>query len=110
MKQMYEEYMVEEVCPECGGQRLKPESRAVTVGGKSLPEISNMSVLDARKFFSALELEGSSAIVAKQILKEIDARLGFLGDVGLGYLRVPRSASKAGTSKPGNTCSSTTTS
>ena len=92
MKQMYEEYMVEEVCPECGGQRLKPESRAVTVGGKSLPEISNMSVLDARRFFSALELEGSSAIVAKQILKEIDARLGFLGDVGLGYLTLSRGA------------------
>ena len=92
MKQMYEEYMVEEVCPECGGQRLKPESRAVTVGGKSLPEVSGMSILDARKFFSELQLEGSSAIVAKQILKEIDARLGFLGDVGLGYLTLARGA------------------
>ena len=92
MKQMYEEYMVEEVCPECGGQRLKPESRAVTVGGKSLPEVSGMSILEARKFFSELRLEGSSAIVAKQILKEIDARLGFLGDVGLGYLTLSRGA------------------
>ncbi|MBQ6721464.1 MAG: excinuclease ABC subunit UvrA, partial [Clostridia bacterium] len=92
MKQMYEEYMVEEVCPECGGQRLKPESRAVTVGGKSLPEVSGMSILEARKFFRGLRLEGSSAIVAKQILKEIDARLGFLGDVGLGYLTLARGA------------------
>ena len=92
MKQMYEEYMVEEVCPECGGQRLKPESRAVTVGGKSLPEVSGMSILEARQFFSELRLEGSSAIVAKQILKEIDARLGFLGDVGLGYLTLSRGA------------------
>ena len=92
MKQMYEEYMVEEVCPECGGQRLKPEARAVTVGGKSLPEVSNMSILEARGFFGALELEGSSRIVAKQILKEIDARLGFLSDVGLGYLTLGRGA------------------
>ena len=92
MKQMYEEYMVEEVCPECGGQRLKPEARAVTVGGKSLPEVSNMSILEARDFFGALELEGSSRIVAKQILKEIDARLGFLSDVGLGYLTLGRGA------------------
>jgi len=92
MKQMYEEYMVEEVCPECGGQRLKPESRAVTVGGKSLPEVSGMSILEAREFFRGLRLEGSSAIVARQILKEIDARLGFLGDVGLGYLTLARGA------------------
>ena len=92
MKQMYEEYMAEEVCPECGGQRLKPESRAVTVGGKSLPAVSEMSILEARNFFRELELEGSSRIVAKQILKEIDARLGFLGDVGLGYLTLSRGA------------------
>ncbi len=92
MKQMYEEYMVEETCPECGGQRLKPEARVVTVGGKSLPEVSGMSILQARTFFAALELEGSSRIVADQILKEIDARLGFLSDVGLGYLTLSRGA------------------
>ena len=92
MKQMYEEYMVEEICPECGGQRLKPESRAVTVGGKSLPEVSLMSILESRKFFRDLRLEGSSRIVAGQILKEIDARLGFLSDVGLGYLTLSRGA------------------
>ena len=92
MKQMYEEYMVEEICPECSGQRLKPESRAVTVGGKSLPEVSLMSILESRKFFRDLRLEGSSRIVAGQILKEIDARLGFLSDVGLGYLTLSRGA------------------
>ena len=92
MKQMYEEYMVEETCPECGGQRLKPESRAVTVGGKSLPEVSDMSIGEARNFFRALELEGNSRIIADQILKEIDARLGFLNDVGLGYLTLSRAA------------------
>ena len=92
MKQMYEEYMVEEVCPECGGKRLKPESRAVTVGGRSLPDVSDLSITEARKFFAGLELQGNSRIVAKQILKEIDARLGFLNDVGLGYLTLSRGA------------------
>ena len=92
MKQMYEEYMAEEICPECGGQRLKPESRAVTVGGKSLPEISSLSILKARAFFSGLELEGNSRVIADRILKEIDSRLGFLADVGLGYLTLSRGA------------------
>ncbi len=92
MKQAYEEYMAEETCPECGGQRLKPEARAVTVGGKSLPEVSDMSITEARKFFRELELEGSSRVIADQILKEIDARLGFLNDVGLGYLTLSRGA------------------
>ena len=92
MKQAYEEYMAEETCPECGGQRLKPEARAVTVGGKSLPEVSNLSIADAREFFRSLELEGNSRIIAAQILKEIDSRLGFLTDVGLGYLTLSRGA------------------
>ena len=92
MKQVYEEYMSEEVCPECGGQRLKPEARAVTVGGKSLPQVSDMSILEARAFFQGLELEGSQRVIAKQILKEIDNRLGFLSDVGLGYLTLSRGA------------------
>ncbi len=92
MKQAYEEYMAEETCPECGGQRLKREARAVTVGGKSLPEVSNMSIVQARRFFSELELEGSSRVIAQQILKEIDSRLGFLCDVGLGYLTLSRGA------------------
>ena len=92
MKQAYEEYMAEETCPECLGQRLKRESRAVTVGGKSLPEVSDMSITDARRFFAGLALEGSSRVIAQQILKEIDSRLGFLSDVGLGYLTLSRGA------------------
>ncbi len=92
MKQAYEEYMAEELCPDCRGQRLKPEARAVTVGGKSLPEVSDMSILKAREFFGNLELEGNRRIIAKQILKEIDSRLGFLTDVGLGYLTLSRAA------------------
>ena len=92
MKQAYEEYMAEETCPECGGQRLKAEARAVTVGGKSLPEVSDMSIRQAREFFTSLELDGNSRIIAAQILKEIDARLGFLCDVGLEYLTLSRGA------------------
>ena len=83
MKQAYEEYMAEETCPECGGQRLKPEARAVTVGGRSLPEVSELSIR---------ELDGNSRIIAAQILREIDARLGFLCDVGLDYLTLSRGA------------------
>ena len=92
MKQQYEEYMTEEVCPECGGKRLKAESRAVTVGGKSLPEVSDMSVEELRRFFSGMKLEGKEKIIAEQLMKEIDARLGFLKDVGLGYLTLSRAA------------------
>ena len=92
MKQAYEEYMAEETCPECGGQRLKAEARAVTVNGKSLPEVSDMSILQAREFFASLKLEGNSRVIAQQILKEIDNRLGFLADVGLGYLTLSRGA------------------
>lgn len=92
MKQAYEEYMAEEICPDCRGQRLKPEARAVTVGGKSLPEVSAMSIVEARAFFRGLRLEGSARIIADQILREIDNRLGFLEDVGLGYLTLSRGA------------------
>ena len=92
MKQAYEEYMAEETCPECGGQRLKAEARAVTVGGKSLPEISDLSAAEARRFFREMELEGKRRVIADQLLKEIDARLGFLEDVGLGYLTLSRAA------------------
>ncbi len=92
MKQAYEEYMAEEVCPDCGGQRLKREARAVTVGGKSLPEVSDLSILQAREFFTDLILEGNRKVIASRILKEIDNRLGFLSDVGLGYLTLSRAA------------------
>ena len=92
MRQAYEEYMAEELCPACRGQRLKPEARAVTVGGMSLPQVSEMSILECRDFFRNLRLEGSRAIIASRILKEIDARLGFLADVGLGYLTLARAA------------------
>ena len=92
MKAAYEEYMAEELCPACHGQRLKPEALAVTVNGRNLAEVSDMSILDARSFFKSLVLTEKEQMIGAQILKEIDARLGFLIDVGLGYLTLSRAA------------------
>ncbi len=92
MKAAYEEYMAEETCPVCHGQRLKPEALAVTVGGRNLAQVSDMSILEARDFFKGLVLTEKEKMIGAQILKEIDARLGFLIDVGLGYLTLSRAA------------------
>ncbi len=92
MKAAYEEYMAEELCPACHGQRLKPEALAVTVNGRNLAQVSDMSILDARSFFKSLVLTEKEQMIGAQILKEIDARLGFLIDVGLGYLTLSRAA------------------
>ena len=92
MKQQYEEYMAEEPCPACRGRRLKPEALAVTVNDRNLAEVSDYSISEARTFFSHLELTEKETVIAAQIRKEIDARLGFLTDVGLGYLTLSRAA------------------
>lgn len=92
MKAAYEEYMAEEECPACHGQRLKPEALGVTVGEKNLAEVSALSIRDCRAFFRNLTLSEKERMIAAQILKEIDARLGFLEDVGLGYLTLGRAA------------------
>ena len=92
MKQAYEEYMAEEECPACHGQRLKPEALGVTVNGKNLAEVSALPIHEARTFFQSLTLTEKESMIAAQILKEIDARLGFLIDVGLGYLTLGRAA------------------
>ncbi|MGN0746582.1 MAG: excinuclease ABC subunit UvrA, partial [Aristaeellaceae bacterium] len=92
MKQAYEELMAEEPCPACQGQRLKPEALAVTVNGKNLAQVSSMSIAEAREFFRGLTLTEKERMIAAQILKEIDARLGFLMDVGLSYLTLGRAA------------------
>ncbi|MGN0753870.1 MAG: excinuclease ABC subunit UvrA [Aristaeellaceae bacterium] len=92
MKQAYEEYMAEEPCPACNGQRLKPEALGVTVGGKNLAEVSAMSIGNVRAFFRQVELSETEQLIAAPILREIDARLGFLVDVGLGYLTLGRAA------------------
>lgn len=79
-------------CKACEGKRLKPEVLAVTVGGKNIAEISDMSVREALDFVNGLQLTQKEEIIAKQILKEIRARLGFLIDVGLDYLNLSRAS------------------
>ncbi|MHB1414289.1 MAG: excinuclease ABC subunit UvrA [Chloroflexota bacterium] len=89
-----ERYMASRPCPACGGARLKPESLAVTVLGKSVVEVTRMSVLEAAGWFAGLmaQLNERQATIARQIVKEIRARLGFLVDVGLDYLTLDRQA------------------
>ena len=91
-KQELESYMSSIPCPDCGGRRLKRESLAVTVGGISIAELSSMTVTRARDFLNAITLSESEKIIAAQILKELNSRLGFLTDVGLNYLTLSRAA------------------
>jgi len=79
-------------CEACGGQRLKPEVLAVFVGGLNIAQVVAQSVRDGRKWFAQLALEGKDAVIAEKVLKEVRERLGFLDDVGLGYLTLDRSA------------------
>ena len=88
----YDGLMSQTPCPACGGKRLRPEILAVTVGGKSIAEASDLSVLDAQAFFSALTFGEKDGMIAAPILKEIISRLRFLIDVGLGYLTLSRAA------------------
>ena len=92
MKSKLEKYMVEDVCHQCHGKRLKPGVLAVTVGEKNIAEFSDMSVRQALEFVNHLELSEIDQKIAAQILKEIRARLRFLADVGLDYLTLSRSA------------------
>ena len=91
-KAYYEGLMSQTPCPDCGGRRLRPEILAVTVGGKSIAEVSDLSVTQAQAFFSSLSFGEKDSMIAAPILKEIDARLRFLSDVGLTYLTLSRAA------------------
>ena len=90
----YEQFIEDAPCPECHGMRLNPMSLAVTVGDKNIHELCSLSVSDALEFVCGLTLTESESIIAKEILKEIRERLGFLKSVGLDYLTLSR---KAGT-------------
>ena len=92
MREAYENFMTIEPCQECHGARLKPETLAVTVGGKNIYEVTQLTIRDGDKFFSELALTEREAKIAAQILKEIHARLGFLIHVGLDYLTLSRAA------------------
>ena len=79
-------------CPECKGHRLKPEARAVTVGGMGISPLSELSIKDCAHFFNQLELSERDQTISNQVIKELTARLEFLLNVGLGYLSLSRSA------------------
>lgn len=88
----YEQYMRQVACPSCGGARLNPTILGVKVGGKSIADITDLSLANALAFVRSLQLSAREAKIGEQVLKEIDARLQFLLDVGLDYLTLSRSA------------------
>ena len=91
-REKIEEYMSVRPCPDCGGARLRPESRAVTVAGLSLPEFTRMSARAALEWVRELELSDVDRQIARLVLREIEERLGFLDAVGVGYLSIDRAA------------------
>ena len=86
-----EQYMLAQKCASCGGGRLRPEAAAVVVGGKTLPEITAEPIFAVREFFRDLKLTAREKIIAERVVAEIGERLGFLDNVGLGYLTLSRS-------------------
>ncbi|MBO5285304.1 MAG: excinuclease ABC subunit UvrA [Clostridia bacterium] len=92
-KMEIERYMVSSPCSACGGKRLNKNALSVLIGGKNISEITEMSIYKSKEFFDNLVLSETNKLIAKSILKEINARLNFLIDVGLGYLTLARSAS-----------------
>ena len=79
-------------CTTCHGARLKPEVLAITVGDKNINEVTQLTIKEALDFFGHLQLTEREQVIGAQILKEINARLGFLNNVGLDYLTMNRSA------------------
>ncbi len=88
----YEAYMRETPCDVCKGARLKPEVLAVTLGGKNISEITELSIMECAEFLKAIKLNKREAQIAERVMKEVYARLGFLLDVGLDYLSLARPA------------------
>ena len=91
-REQYESYMREKPCSKCKGARLKPESLAVKVNERSIADVCDLSIGESAKFLAGLTLNKREKIIAERITKEINARLGFLLDVGLDYLTLSRSA------------------
>ncbi|MFB6286385.1 MAG: excinuclease ABC subunit UvrA [Candidatus Bipolaricaulia bacterium] len=91
-RESIERYISERPCPDCRGGRLRPESLAVTVGGLNIRDATELAIKDAHRFFASLELGERDSMIAEQVLKEIQARLKFLVDVGLDYLTLGRMA------------------
>jgi excinuclease ABC subunit A len=87
-----EKYMSVHPCPTCGGRRLRPEALAVTVGGQPIDELSRMSVEDLRAWMDGFALDKRERAIAEKVVQEIEDRLSFLDDVGVGYLTLDRSS------------------
>ena len=92
MREFYEYYMTNSPCEACHGARLRKESLAVTVGGKNIQELTDMPIDKIQDFMNNLQLDKTKALIANQILKELEKRLQFLVDVGLEYLTLSRPA------------------
>jgi excinuclease ABC subunit A len=90
MRRNYMRYFSDKACQTCGGERLRPESRAVKIQGVGIVELSRKTIVEAHRWISSLGLEGSEARIAEEVVKEIRNRLKFLLDVGLGYLTLDR--------------------
>jgi excinuclease ABC subunit A len=86
------QYMTHRPCADCGGSRLRIESRSVKLGDLTIPQVASLSIAKVRAFFENLQLTGKQAVIAERILREINSRLQFLMDVGLPYLTLDRSA------------------
>ncbi len=92
MRQYYQKYLSSRPCSACEGRRIRPEALGVKVGGRNIAEVTALSVATAYEFFEELDLKGSEAKIAAELLKEIRSRLRFLLDVGLSYLTLDRPA------------------
>jgi len=91
-EEIFNKYMTTRVCPECQGKRLKRESLAVTVQGKSIADMAALSVKEAQEFFNKISLSPTEALIAGEVIKEIKKRLSFLINVGLDYITIDRPA------------------
>jgi excinuclease ABC subunit A len=92
MRQYYQKFLSNRPCSACGGRRIRTEALGVKLGGRNIAEVTALSVAGAHAFFDSLDLKGSEAKIASELLKEIRARLRFLLDVGLSYLTLDRPA------------------
>jgi len=88
----YEKFMRQSTCHACAGARLNPQARAVKLAGRSLPELTALTIGEVAEFFATLELNATQARIAEEVLKEVRGRLRFLTDVGLHYLTLDRTA------------------
>ncbi|MBI4652476.1 excinuclease ABC subunit UvrA [Candidatus Desantisbacteria bacterium] len=92
IREEFENYMGVMPCPSCSGNRLRPESLAITIAGKNIIDVTRLSIKELMQFFIGIKLTEKELFIANQILKEIKNRLGFLNNVGLSYLTLDRNA------------------